>query len=294
MLEFPHLPIHQSSFWIEAEESLSRAHFVEATFRGALGYHLMEFHCPTAISLHGEFPHSKCDICENRRACLYATMFNPAPGNACKKNNEEIPRPWSISAKSEGDLIRLDLTFFGNNLEKFPMLLEALQEIGIHGVGKYNSLFSVKAIEEIRTVYLDECTQDLPRQQQNQILKITTPLVLRKNGKRLLQWDTDAFVRATLRRIYQLSLHQNVPIPENWNYSEMVSLFNGISSESHERIFSRSRNSTHQNRNIDYSGFIGEVLLKDVPPDGIAILRAATLLSVGSGTVFGGGQVRFK
>lgn len=294
MIEFPHLPIHKSTLWIDADKSLSKAHFIEATFRGALGYHLMEFYCPTAIFEYGKFPYSNCNVCRIRRDCLYATMFNPAPGESCKKTNEEIPRPWVISAISENELIRLDVTFFGNNIDKFPLLLEALKELGVRGIGKYNSLFLIKAIEEIHTTYLDECTIDLPKEPKNLILEVITPLALRKDGKRLVQWNTEAFVRSTLRRIYQLSIHQNIPIPENWDYKKMVSIFDGVTSENQERIFSRSRNSTRQKANIDYSGFIGNILLKNVPPEGISILRAASLLSVGTGTVFGGGQVRLR
>ncbi|MCQ2100531.1 MAG: CRISPR system precrRNA processing endoribonuclease RAMP protein Cas6 [Fibrobacter sp.] len=287
MIELPHLPVYKGAIWINAGKALSSANFVEATFRGAMGYHLKSLHCH-----HPQFSNkSDCPGCNLRSSCLYATLFDPPPGKGLEDTTEEIPRPWSISASDEGDYLRLKVTFFGEHLDKFPPFLEAVQELGIRGIGKYNSLFSIEGVEEINKFYLDEFAKAPGNSDGQILLDVSTPMSLRKQGKKLMHWDTDAFVRATLRRIYLLAVHQNVAIPDSWNYQDMVALFENVDAESKSRVQSRSRNSTRQKANIDYSGFTGKVLLKNVPIDGLPIIKAASLLGVGTGTVFGSGRI---
>ena len=71
-------------------------------------------------------------------------------------------------------------------------------------------------------------------------------------------------------------------------------LFNSLEYLSQTFVVSRKRFSSRQQRRIDYSGFQGEVYLKNVSLEVIEFLLYGEILAVGKNTSFGAGCYQLK
>lgn len=281
MLILPALPILRFSLVLELEKNMPVSHFPEATIRGGLGYYLRGETC-----LFKDLP---CARCAMQKSCLYALLFDPPKVEhiGLLESKWPIPKPWTMFARYSKGMVDLEITFFGNHLSKLHPFVKALSALGEQGIGAHESRFRICEMSEPISFLLNEI--EFPRA--NHVgVNIYSPMALRQNGSLIRHWDTLVFASTLLRRIYLLSVHQNVEIPKTWDYLLLLDEFKSVISLENLNNETRTRTSTRQRAKLQYNGFSGFVDLQNVSENVCQLLSAGAVIGVGKNTAFGFGQ----
>ncbi|WP_159433738.1 CRISPR system precrRNA processing endoribonuclease RAMP protein Cas6 [Fibrobacter intestinalis] len=199
---------------------------------------------------------------------------------------QQSVRSWMFNAIQFNDKIQLEITLVGDAQNFFSSIIAALDDAGNAGLGKNNIQYKVS---DIFPTYQQKLSE-LPEEQATKaLLRFQTPVTLRSQGKFMRQWDTHLFFTTLLRRITNLSAIHNMP-GFNCDVKKIIEQTARIKATAFLVPIARERISTHQNRTINYSGLIGDVLLEGITPELVQILQAGEQLSVGKNTVFGYGR----
>ena len=276
---WPELYLTRVKFSLEVERADEFARFPEAVLRGALGY----------------FWHDEGE----RFAPLFGLFF----GASEKGVHDGIATPpvgGMFDCKRVDDKIfELEITLFGNHEDKISLLNESLIILGREGVGAKHVRFYVKGLPHFKTSTLRECLsaesidgQTLPESYSpphGVCLDITKPMTLKALGGRfLMEWDTATFFRNLVQRLKLLSQFYGEPLPENWcaNQGELTQI--RTTSATHQEM--RSRRSSRQQANLDYSGFVGQVIIRNISGHLFDLIRMGGIVGVGKNTVMGSGR----
>ena len=265
--------------------------FPEACLRGALGYLLMEWF--SFYRQTGQDDFLKLVV------RLYEALIGEFPNKSIEKKQATPPKMGMLLVRHKGSLdsdFLLELTFFGNNADLLPLFGEALKVLGMEGIGRSGIRFKVDSQVGVRTGFLYDfvCDRFLPSGADVE-LDFYTPTTLKAYGGTFLNvWSSDAFARNLWQRLTLLCSLMNVVcdslLPENEFIDEFVSL------ECSSRVepVNRDRYSSRQKKKIDCSGFMGNVVLKNVPEPIYTMLLWGEVVAVGKNTTFGNGRYRIK
>ncbi len=276
---WPELYLTQAKFSLVLERADEFARFPEAVLRGALGY----------------FWHD-----EGER---FAPLFDLFFGASEKGVHGGIATPpvggMLDCMRVDNKVFELDITLFGNHEDKISLLNESLIVLGREGVGAKYVRFYIEGLPHIKTSTLRECLsaelidgQTLPESycpSHGVELSITKPMTLKALGGRfLMEWDTVTFFRNLVQRLKLLSQFYGEPLPENWcaNLGELTQI--RTTSATHQEM--RSRRSSRQQANLDYSGFVGQVIIRNISGHLFDLIRMGGIVGVGKNTVMGSGR----
>ncbi len=279
MFTIPHLQITRIYYRLVVENYRRFFRFPEAGIRGALGYYLYdEFSKDFASPAH-----------RNNCALLYKALLGPLPGTPAPP---EGPQPRSINLRffalpQEHDKAGLEVTFFGQSSALANTLEKCLTTLGKEGIGYDATRFyidgmrppTVTDIADVRTAYSDSAK-----------LVFFTPTTLRHYRKESKDWNLEMFSWNLLQRIELLCKAHGELDDSCWNFEGLLQEM--LSMESHAETVraTRSRLSSRQNKRIDYSGFTGTVILKNISETARTLLSIGEMVGVGKNTTFGGGR----
>ena len=101
--------------------------------------------------------------------------------------------------------------------------------------------------------------------------------------------STESFFRNLVQRLKQLSQFYGEELPPDWGDTALKNVVRIVAS-CDTRVVQRARLSSRQNARLDYSGFTGTVVLRNVSADLFDLLRLGRLVGVGKNTVMGSGR----
>ena len=277
---WPELGLTCAKFTLVVERPKEFMRFPEAVLRGALGY----------------FWHDEGKRFEN----LYALFF----GDSERTAQERIATP-PVGAVMRcthcgGENFELDVVLFGNHENKVHLLYESLVVLGREGVGGKCVHFYIDGLPRFNTNEISEYAlaelvdgQVLPASfspEHGVCLDIARPMTLRAvGGKFLMEWDTESFFRNLVQRLKMLSQFYGEVLPPDWGENALKDVVRIVASAD-TRVVQRARLSSRQNARLDYSGFTGTVVLRNVSADLFDLLRMGRLIGVGKNTVMGSGH----
>ena len=126
-------------FSIEFDENGFYNKFLEALFRGSIGYSLKEDVCKTG--------HNQCNNCNLKHECIYIYLFEtPPPPNIDEfKYYNQVPKPYSIYIKHYDTInnkLEIELTLFGKAINYYNYFIKSFIKLGEIGISqkqcKYN------------------------------------------------------------------------------------------------------------------------------------------------------------
>lgn len=269
MIEIPELKITKVTYRLLIEDMVRFMNFPEAGLRGAMGYFWNNGGA--------------------RFTPLYETFFGPPDGITPPK----AAMLYVSRCKGETDKVLLEVTFFGNRESLIDDFSKTLLVLGKEGIGKRRNRFVVEGMTTPRINTLQELVESHPCMPVDECtLKLKTPLSLRSaQGGILKTWNCLEFGRNLIHRIQGVAETYGTPV-DSWNESLLLDAFFGLQGEADVRIEQQNRTSSRQQKNIDYSGIVGKVLLKNVPEDIVTLIRMGEHLAVGKNAVFGSGRIR--
>lgn len=207
---------------------------------------------------------------------------------------------------SEGDTIDFTLTLFGKTIVYFSQFLQAIQYLGIQGVGASHARYRIARLTSTRneTILEDDniymanlgilTVADYVAYRWDEACKAErivfhTPLAVKYQGARLQHFDPAGILAACERRVRVLNdFEGNGAERFDWRGHEFE-LDERRVRELTVRRFS-STHAHHGGGNISWHGIVGDGTIEDVDDTARALLLAGEILHIGSHTSFGFGR----
>ena len=296
-LQVKYLKLH---FIIEFTEDCRLPVQKASALRGGMGEMLLRVNC---------IRDRDCDRCEYEPECIvrrimYSKMrIQPdfmSSGDSvgyvidCEDYREEF---------FAGDAISFDMILFGRMSVYFGQILQAFQMLGYYGIGKDHAHFQIVSVTNSKR---DHILRDRDVLMSNVIpysleeyvlyrkkesvsagkLVFHTPLSLKHNGDILREFDMEAILKATERRIYQLNCYEGIKTERQIVDGSVPKIL----SQSH-RAFSVRRYSNRHDQKIRLDGICGEMEISGIDESIYELLLAAEIIHIGKNTSFGFGRM---
>jgi CRISPR-associated endoribonuclease Cas6 len=274
--------------------------FLEATIRGGFGYTLRGLVCAAGKST--------CSGCMLRHNCAYSFLFEtPPPANAPRlAKYRAVPHPFTMHAIQTGDVLHLHLTLFGQATRYLVWFIYTLNKLGERGLGKNKMLFKVEEVtsegqkiypidnDQVGTIATnDRIVLEPGKPMQGKIsLEFLSPLVLRTKGMIHSKFAAYSFMANLLRRVTNLNAFYGENPEAVTDPKPYLDTVKSLSVKSAMKPVGRSRYSTRQKQEIDYSGIIGSVSLAGEIGILMPLLKAGEVMGVGKNTAFGFGRYK--
>lgn len=212
---------------------------------------------------------------------------------------------------SAGDGMDFYLYLFGKTIVQFGQCLQAFHMLGQAGIGKAHARYQIYRVEDQR----GNCIVDrgqvilwnfevsnvssyalnrLQTMYQRAVpmkneLVFHTPATLKYHGSLLTRFDSDALVRAILRRIYCFDCFEGIETkPPKWEdrLPEILS--------QKPRQMEIRRYSTRKDERVPLRGITGTVVFDELPDELLLLFAAGEILHIGKNTSFGFGRYRIR
>ena len=293
-------------FKITMTEQTKLPIYKASALRGGMGEMMLRSHC---------IRDRKCDDCDFKTECLvqrvmYSQMeIQPkfmTSGDSvgyvleCEDYREEF---------YEGDDLKFNLVLFGKTIVYFSQFLDAFFRLGMMGIGKNKSKFSIVSVTNskgkeilrgnnvVMSEYKVLTVNDYIQYRMSQIrskdeicLVFQTPLSLKYQGEMILEFAWDAIIKSISRRIYMLDCFEGIENEQNISELENDIL---IMHEEHRNV-SVPRYSNRQQSKMVFRGIEGELKVSGVSDELLQVILAGELLHIGKNTSFGFGRYRVK
>lgn len=294
--------------------------FQGSMLRGAFGHALKR----TVCALPQE---PLCAECRLRHDCAYAQIFetpiekgeghDPPPFLA---GVTTAPHPYLFEPRSQaaelpvGGELSFDLILFGRAIAYQGRALSAIETMAEAGLGAGRTRFALARVEAeeapgaFRPLFLNGAwlTTDpvpgrplpatplpgLPGNPRSLRLQVLTPLRLQERGRIVLPRDPRALAFAALRRLLELAhFHASNPVID-WAFRPLLDAASTVRFVGPAlRFEDLARYSQRQERHVQLGGYLGPLTLEgNLAPLG-PLLRAAEVIHLGKGAVFGLGRV---
>ncbi len=255
----------------------------------------------------------QCDDCDFRSECIvqrvmYSQMeIQPAfmtSGDSvgyvleCEDYREHF---------KEGDDLSFNLILFGKTIVYFSQFIDAFYRLGMSGIGKNRSRFTIKSITNTKkkpilsgndvlmnayTVgrleeYIDWRVKkaDISK---GHIIKFKTPLSLKCKGEKLYEFNAEAIIKAIARRVYMMDCFEGIEASTgDIELDKEIQIL----SETHRNV-GVPRYSSRQESKMTLWGIEGEISIDKVSEETLKLLYAGELLHIGKNTSFGFGRYR--
>ena len=205
----------------------------------------------------------------------------------------------------EGDVLKFNVLLFGKTIVYFGQILDAFFRLGMHGIGKDHSQYSI--IEVTNTlnepilngndIFMDRyrvsTLEDYVKYRLRHILKkrtveiqFKTPLSIKHRGEYIKEFDMEAIIAALKRRIFMLCCFEGIEVSQEEIYSGDLPQMNR---QSHHMV-QIPRYSNRKNEKMIIRGIEGNAEVERISEDLWPLLLAGELIHIGKNTSFGFGR----
>lgn len=289
------------------KDTILPKHKVSA-LRGGIGEMLLRANC---------ISDRECDKCDFAEECLVQrTMYSKTENKpAFVTNGDSVGYVLECENYQEkfvaGDEISFSIILFGKTIVYFNQYVQAIQLLGMNGIGKYESKFQILRIENTRRkqildgnqIYMENYTVEILSdyvkyrlrklgidsediEQRTISLRFHTPLSVKYQGKELTDFHGEGIWNALRRRLYMLACFENLDADEF--YQVMVEPPVSVSSD--VRFQTVYRYSFRKETKMKLKGICGTVWLQDIDYPKLLLFLAGELIHVGKNTSFGFGR----
>ncbi len=316
----PALPHLRLRITLRALSAARLVPFQGSMLRGAFGHALKRAVC----ALPQE---PLCAECRLRHDCAYAQIFETPIEPDDRRDTPPFlagvataPHPYLFEPRSQaaelpaGGELSFDLILFGRAIAYQGRALDAIAAMAKAGLGAGRTSFALARIEAeeepgaFRTLFRDGAwaTTDpvagrplpalplpgLPGNDRSLRLTVLTPLRLQERGKIVPPRDPRALAFAALRRLLELA-HFHAPEAEvDWSFRPLLDAASTLRFTGPAlRFVDLARYSQRQERHVQLGGYIGTLTLEGDLAPLAPLLRAAEVIHLGKGSVFGLGRV---
>lgn len=275
-----------------------------SALRGGMGEMLLRMHC---------IRDRNCEACDFETECLVRrTMYSkmeiqPAFMSKGDSVGYVLECEDEREVFSEGDELVFHLLLFGKTIVYFSQFLQAIYQLGVHGLGKNKSTFSVKSItnttgevilsgtdiamDRVRVMYLSDYVEYRKRKlvadgpPYNLHLELRTPLSLKYRGELQKEFHAEALMEACARRLYVLNCFEGIE-------TELTDIREHIPEIARQeaRPGSVKRYSSTHDEKIRLEGYYGAADLTQIDETALELLIAGELIHIGKNTSFGFGR----
>jgi len=259
-------------------------YFKGSMLRGAMGYALKKVVCIN--------PSYQCEGCFAQENCLYYTFYEA----------KNMPHAYRFDIVLGEDTYDFGLYLFEDACTKLPYVLSAIHKmLTKQGLGKDNKTIKDFTITvNNQEVYREDAFKNLntlePKlmevecllpQKQNLLIKLKTPLRIKKNNC-FLKDDVD--VEDILRSIHQRYTELTTGEP----YAKLYRTPNYtlILKKLEHKILIRKSNRQKSTMNMD--GVMGELVLNNIDEKSYNLLKLGEIIGVGKQTVLGLGKIEVE
>lgn len=275
--------------------------------RGGIGEMLLRQNCI--------YDREKCENCGFIDECIVRRIMYAKPENPIffMKNGESLGYNLECTDYRKhfgaGDSMEFHLVLFGKCISYFWQYLQAIHALGKEGIGKEKSRFKIYQILNIRKeqIVSDNCVyknayewetigkyveRRLPFLKKNEgslAVHFLTPATIKHHGEFQQKFQSEAFVKALLRRIYMMDCFEGIG-------EELMEYRESLPTVVSQKVEFRSirRFSSTQGKGIYLKGLEGEMKLEGVSNFLLVCIAAGEVLHVGKNTSFGFGMYRIK
>jgi hypothetical protein len=234
---------------------------------------------------------------------VYAILLEPSlpPDMIELKKAAYLPRPLALRPIVNGDIIDLNVVFFGAAHAYLATIASCLDKMGLEGIGATKSRYKIDDISyqnvPINPALFDPASVKpltlevfpAPSNRGDALIRLMTPLSLRRESKLVYAFDKDLFFHGLMRRIEMLCMLYGTVKDKAEDRTALLAAAETLECEADIQPFTQSRYSTRRQTRLDYSGIIGTVKLSGDVGRIMPLLRAGEIVGVGSNTVFGNG-----
>lgn len=289
------------------EDTILPKHKVSA-LRGGIGEMLLRANC---------IADRECEKCDFSDECIVnRTMYSKTENRpAFVTNGDSIGYVLECENYQEefaaGDEFSFVLLLFGKTIVYFNQYVQAIQLLGMNGIGKYESKFQIIRIENTRRkqildgnhIYMKnyqiETLSDYVGYRLGQLgidlesigrmtisLRFHTPLAVKYQGKELTDFHGEGIWNALRRRIYMLACFENMDADAF--YRVRVEPPVAVCSDAWSQTVSRY--SFRKEIKMKLKGICGTVCLQGIDYPKLILFLAGELIHVGKNTSFGFGR----
>lgn len=313
------LPILRARVTLRLLEDATLPRFKGAMLRGGFGYAFQRAACPQACW-------NQSHACTITPLCPYRWVFEtPHPPDISHLHNlRDAPRPFVIEPPLEnrtqyaaGEVLEFGLVLIGQGIEYLPYFLFAFERLGQMGIGKQRTRARLERVEALSAwqptglvIYQDgrvlPDAERLPlidaamiasraaRLPADLLLRLPTPLRIKKRGDWLQQVDPAVLVQQLCWRLHALAVFHGGG-PWEIHHRDLAALAQEIVVEQ-EQVqwvdWGRTSRRGGKQQHMILGGLVGSAVLRGVPPAVRVLLLAGSLVHVGKACVFGhGGMV---
>jgi hypothetical protein len=312
------LPLARYRFNFVAESPIQLPAYSGSAWRGLFGHALKRTVCVT---------HERdCKQCLLWRSCVYSYVFEtPPPVNSevMRKYNAAphpfviSPNPYQVEEIQPDEPLFFDFVLIGKANQHLPYIIHAMQQAGLHGIGRQRGKFSLVGIEQDTNVELAKDPQwqtiysaggelvasppitpiasDLPDGEL--VLTFTTPFRSVQQGQ-LIRKDTfrlQHLLSNLMRRLSMLCyFHTDTPL--KIDFKALTEKAKNIELVSNDLQWHNwNRYSSRQKSKIQMGGVVGQVgFLADAIQPFWAMLSLGQIIHAGKGTVMGLGKFNIE
>lgn len=292
-------------FQVIMTEDTELPYYKSFALRGGIGEMLLRHNCV--------YDRDKCRECGFVEECIVKRVMYAKPeisipfmtsGESLGYNLECIDHRTSFRS---GDMLEFHLVLFGKCISYFWQYLQAVSALGMEGIGKAKAHFQIYQVLNIRkrpivsgdrvhkdayewekvSEYVERRLRYLERTNGVCEISFMTPATLKYQGEFLKEFQSDAFIKAILRRIYMMACFEGLGL-EQMIYEGTIPII--TSQEVH--LCSIQRYSSTQNTKIPLKGMEGKIELREVSEILLACIAAGEVLHIGKNSSFGFGMYR--
>ncbi|MBN2414928.1 CRISPR system precrRNA processing endoribonuclease RAMP protein Cas6 [bacterium] len=306
--QLPEIPYVKLQFHLTASDNAMLPACKGSMLRGVLGHALKLTVCSMGSG-------QMCECCVLKRQCVYTHFFEtyiekePPP---LFKGLKATPRPFIISSDlrqtryEKGDSFRFEMTVIGNAVEKIPFVVIAFERAAALGFTKRKHPFTVNRVDvlngswqpffenrEFQETLVVQKTGTDRAAPSHLTLRFLSPTKLIINGKPVSEFTFRQLVFKMLRRTLEMAHFHVHDADSDYHFKHYLDEANAVQLTP-GKIYWKDwqRKSNRQDRRISMGGFMGDVTLEGDLEPFYPILKAAEVLHVGKGTVFGNGKVK--
>ncbi len=279
-----------------------------SALRGGLGEMLLRANCVR---------NRECESCDFQGECIVQrimySQFQQKPKFVT--NGESVGYIMDCADAREyfeqGEIMEFQLTLFGKTIVYFNQIMQALYQLGRHGIGKEHAVFDIIAVRntkkqpllERNDIYMERCEVETVasyvehrmehlNRRADAMFSATfqTPLTLKYRNEFLQEFQMEPILRGIKRRIFMLDCFENIDGEDFYYRGTEVPVL--VEQKSYPR--SVKRVSFRKNRKIILKGIQGCVTFTEVGSEALQLLLAGELIHVGKNTSFGFGRYRIR
>lgn len=291
-----------------------------SAIRGGIGNMLLMGNCMEAgkyesgnknrIDYH--VPDSVCEKCVFHEECpvrrIYYHPYRLFPEYVQEKGNVGYLYECGDERETvhKGDTLSFCMKLFGDVVIHFPLILQAVYQLGLAGLGTGRLRFSLVSVVNHRgepvlsennvclgyirpdflSDYISSRLLEHPAGTKAGVrIRFVTPWTQKYQGEFLREFHADAFVDAVYRRVYLLHCFEGIAMERKHPFQKCMHITGQKTGE--KEIL---RYSATQGKKIHLNGLLGEFVLEEVPDEFLPYIYAGEFLHIGKNCSMGFGQ----